>query len=162
METSWTDGDNTLQIHNQQFGAWTLKITRKDVCDSLKIRLTDKELQEIIDMLQECIPITETKAERLADPKNPEDITAVEERYQNAAKTSDNLMGAINDAKLLYNAKHTMINIYVYNGDIGHVPLNKYLALSRDCVYPDNYHKILYIDGANVGTPNEEIVIHSL
>ena len=99
MEKSWTDEDNIIQIHNQQFGAWTIKISRKDVCDSLKIRLTEKELQEIIDMFQECIPITETKAEKLADPKNPEDLTAVEERYQNAAKTSDNLLGAIDRRK---------------------------------------------------------------
>ena len=90
METSWTDGDNTLQIHNQQFGAWTLKITRKDVCDSLKIRLTDKELQEIIDMLQECIPLTETTNGKVLNPKNPEDITEVEERYVNIAKSATN------------------------------------------------------------------------
>ena len=98
----------------------------------------------------------------MADPKNPEDITAVEERYQNAAKTSDNMMGAINDAKSLYIAKQTAITIYVYDGDIEHGPLNKYLALSRDCVQPNNYRKILYIDGANSGTPNEEIIIRSL
>ena len=162
MEKSWTDEDNIIQIHNQQFGAWTIKISRKDVCDCLKIRLTDKELQEIIDMFQECIPITKTKTERLADPKNPEDLTAVEERYQDTSKSTDNLLEAIDSAKEIYEDKRNTTYVYIYDGVKDSTPIKPYLSLSRYSLPPQDYRKLLFINGSNFECTNEEIIISSI
>ena len=156
METSWTDGDNTLQIHNQQFGAWTLKITRKDVCDSLKIRLTDKELQEIIDMLQECIP-TETTNGKVLNPKNPEDITETEERYVNIAKSATNLEDAIIAAKEIYREKSVETKVFL-NKDVS----TDYISLTKDVYHPYGYNELVTITRHNVDNTNEEIITSKL
>ena len=161
MNSTWTDGDNEIQITGK-LGAWDMRMTRKNSVNVHNIRFTPRELQEVIDMLQECIPITKTKAESLADPKNPEDLTAVEDRYQDTAKSTDNLLGAIDSAKEIYEDKRNITYVYVYNGTKDSTPIKPYLSLSRHGVPPDDYRKLLYIDGSNFEETNEKIIIRSL
>ena len=160
MNSTWNDGDNEIQITGK-LGAWDMRLTRKNSVNVHNIRFTSRELQEVIDMLQECIP-AETTNGKVLNPKNPEDLTAVEERYQDTSKSTDNLLGAIDSAKEIYENKRNITYVYVYNGTKDSTPIKPYLSLSRHGVPPDDYRKLLYIDGSNFEETNEKIIIRSL
>ena len=166
MDGSWDDAEHKILLESKGCGDWLLSMGPADAESVYSVPMTSDRLEGLIDILENCLGVQRVGGVKtlkdLPDPKNPEDITKIEERFQDTAKGADNLLEALDNAKKIYSVKRIATYIYVFIGNENHRPTDPYLSLTRDYVCPDEYRRILYIDGSNLDKTNEEIVIRSL
>ena len=159
MEKSWSDGHRDISLVIEE-GKYRMNI--RDIQENFHMFFSKEQIGEIALFLKEYIEPNEKSAEKLADPNNPEDITAVEERYQNAAKTSDTLLGAIDMAKEMYKDKQKPVHVFSYDNARQIKQSTPYLSATLDCNPPEDYRPILSINLLNCDHSNEAIILRAL
>lgn len=156
MSNTWTDLDKNIEIEYKYEDHWTLEFHDKGKHAKHTIHLSEREMMDLSLYIQKYA-LTEESTEKLADPKNPEDITEIEERYMNIAKSATNLGDAITAAKEIYRDKLKVVNLYIYDKNA-----TEYIAIVDEIRQPAAYSKLLSIHSLNVDKTNEEVITSSL
>ena len=151
---SWEDDNHKVTLEKDS-GIYRMRIEQSEKAPSDWCYLTKNDLYELHRVFVKVM-------ESPLDPNNPEDITAVEERYQNAAKTSDTLLGAIDMAKEMYKDKQKPVHVFSYDNARQIKQSAPYLSATLDCNPPEDYRPILSINLLNCDHSNEAIILRAL
>ena len=156
MSNTWTDLDKNIEIEYKYEDHWTLEFHDKGKHAKHTIHLSEREMMDLSLYIQKYA-LTEESTEKLADPKNPEDITETEERYVNIAKSATNLEEAIITAKEIYREKSMDVGVYL-NKDVS----TDYISITKNANPPYGYSHLLTLNQFNVYKTNEEIITSKL